>query len=125
MTHLKLTKSNQDVSGETNIKATATQRLTHTNCISDTSTKQHNPCLCYISGVIKVDSHEPSLLECDITSLLQQTVTSQKTGTFNPNLTEQNSFLLITSLKKSEVQSHLCTYKQFCLILRNYQHRQR
>jgi hypothetical protein len=43
MTHPKLTKSNQDVLRQTNIKATGTKKLTHTNCISDTSTKQHNP----------------------------------------------------------------------------------
>lgn len=124
LTHLKLTKSNQDMPGQTNINATATQKLTHNNFVSDTSTKHNYPCLCDISGISKVVSHEPSLLGCDTVSCTT-TVTSQKTWTFNPNLTEQNSFLLITSMMKSEVQSHLCSYIQFCPTLCKYQHRHR
>jgi hypothetical protein len=45
LTHPKLTKSNQDMPAQTNINATATQKLTHNNFVSDTSTKQTYPCL--------------------------------------------------------------------------------
>jgi len=66
LTHSKLTKSKQDMPGQTLMQ----QQLKnyHTTILSDTSTKQNYPFLCDISGISKVVSHEPSLLGCDTLS---------------------------------------------------------